>query len=105
SKGVQADGRDRPFTFIEAVLFQAVNPKMWIIAMAAASGYASALPAHLEALRIGSAFSGINLFVCLFWTVAGTLLAYLLTTPLAWRIFTTVMAAALAASGVMVFLA
>lgn len=105
ASGPQAQGRDRPFTFIEAVLFQWVNPKIWIIALAAASGYASDLPAQLEALRIGSAFSGINLFVCLFWTFAGTLLAYLLTTRLAWRIFTTVMAIALAASGLMVFAA
>jgi len=105
SQGASAEGKDRPFTFIEAVLFQWVNPKIWIIALAASSGYASDLPAHFEALRIGSAFSGINLFVCLFWTFAGTLLAYLLTTPLAWRLFTSVMAVALAASGVMVFFA
>ncbi|SFJ79580.1 LysE family translocator [Jannaschia pohangensis] len=105
SRGARAEGKDRPFTFLEAVLFQWVNPKVWIIALAASSGYASDLPAHLEALRIGSAFSGVNLFVCLFWTFAGTLLAYLLTTPLAWRIFTTVMAIALAGSGLMVFLA
>ncbi|MGB3689731.1 MAG: LysE family translocator [Jannaschia helgolandensis] len=105
SRGVTTEGRDRPFTFVEAVLFQWVNPKIWIIALAAASGYASTLPAAQEALRIGSAFSGINLFVCLFWTFAGTLLAYLLRTPLAWRVFTTVMALALAASGFMVFLA
>lgn len=103
--GPQAQGKDRPFTFVEAVLFQWVNPKIWIIALAAASGYASDLPAHLEAMRIGSAFSGINLFVCLFWTFAGTLLAYLLTTPTAWRILTTVMAIALAGSGLMVFAA
>nr|WP_281494188.1 LysE family transporter [Jannaschia sp. S6380] len=105
SRGGRADARARPFTFVEAVLFQWVNPKIWIIAFAAASGYASDLPAGLEAARIGSAFSGINLFVCLFWTFAGTLLTYLLTTPMAWRVFTTVMAAALAASGLMVFLA
>ncbi|MEM7644869.1 MAG: LysE family translocator [Pseudomonadota bacterium] len=103
--GATPGEKDRPFTFVEAVLFQWVNPKIWIIALAAASGYASSLPAHLEALRIGSAFSGINFFVCLFWTFAGTLLAYLLTTPTAWRIFTTIMATALAASGVMVFFA
>ncbi|WP_308917664.1 LysE family translocator [Jannaschia sp. LMIT008] len=103
--GAAGGGRDRPFTFAEAVLFQWVNPKIWIVALAAASGYASGLPPGWEALRIGTAFSGINLFVCLFWTVAGTLLAYLLTTPLAWRVFTTVMATALAASGIMVFAA
>jgi threonine/homoserine/homoserine lactone efflux protein len=106
SQGARADdARDRPFTFVEAVLFQWVNPKVWAVAFAAASGFASDLPPALEALRIGSAFSGINFFVCLFWTFAGTLLAYLLTEPRAWRAFTTVMAAALAASGAMVFLA
>ena len=103
--GAAGSDRDRPFTFAEAVLFQWVNPKIWIVALAAASGYASTLSPGWEAARIGTAFSGINLFVCLFWTFAGTLLAYLLTTPLAWRIFTTVMAAALAASGAMVFAA
>jgi threonine/homoserine/homoserine lactone efflux protein len=105
SRGASAEAGARPFTFVEAILFQWVNPKLWAVALAAASGYASDLPAHLEALRIGSAFSGINLAVCVFWTVAGTLLAYLLTTPRAWRAFTAAMAMALAASGVMVFLA
>jgi threonine/homoserine/homoserine lactone efflux protein len=105
ARGAEAETGDRPFTFVQALLFQWVNPKLWAVALAAASGYASDLPAHLEALRIGSAFSGINLAVCLFWTLAGAVLSYLLTTPRAWRVFTSVMAAALAASGVMVFLA
>jgi threonine/homoserine/homoserine lactone efflux protein len=96
------EGAERPMTFLQAVLFQWVNPKLWSIALAAAAGYGSGLPAHLEALRIGSAFSGINLFACLFWVGAGTVLSYLLRTPLAWRAFTTVMAALLAGSGVMV---
>lgn len=105
STGRAGDGRDRPFTVIEAVLFQWVNPKVWAVALAASSGYASDLPAHLEALRIGTAFGGLNLFVCTFWTMAGALLRYLLTTPLAWRAFTLTMALALAASAIMVFLA
>lgn len=100
----QADPDAKPFTFFEAVLFQWVNPKVWAIALAASTAYASDLPAMLEAARIGSAFSGINLFVCLFWATAGSLLAYLLTTPAAWRIFKTVMALALAASAGMIFL-
>lgn len=96
--------RGRPFRFHEAVLFQWVNPKVWAIALAAASGFAAGLPPLLEAARLASAFSGINLFVCLFWTGAGTLLAWLLTTPAAWRAFTTVMAVLLAGSAAMVFL-
>jgi len=104
TSGPQTEGRDRPFTFIEAVLFQWVNPKVWAVAMAASAGYPSDLEPVGEALRLASAFAGINLFVCLFWTFAGSLLIYLLKTPQAWRIFTMVMAIALAGSGVMVFL-
>jgi threonine/homoserine/homoserine lactone efflux protein len=94
----------RPFTLIEAVLFQWVNPKLWAVALAAASGYAVGLSPWGEAQRLALAFSGLNLFVCLFWTWAGSLLAILLTTPLAWRVFARVMASGLAASAVMVFL-
>ncbi len=96
--------RERPFTFIEAVLFQWVNPKVWAVAMAAAAGYGAGLGPWVDAQRLASAFSGLNLFVCLFWSFAGTLLALLLTTPAAWAVFRTVMATALAASALMVFL-
>lgn len=100
----QPNPDERPFTFVQAVLFQWVNPKVWAIALAASAGFASGLPPLQEAFRIGSAFSGTNFFVCLFWSAAGTLLAYLLTTPLAWRVFNVIMATALAASALMVFL-
>jgi threonine/homoserine/homoserine lactone efflux protein len=96
-------GRNRPFTLLEAVLFQWVNPKVWAVALAAASGYAAGLTPLAEAQRLAIAFSGINLFVCLFWTMAGALLALLLTTPLAWRIFARVMAGGLFAAAIMVF--
>lgn len=95
---------EKPFTFIQAVLFQWVNPKVWAIALAAASGYGIGLSPGGEALRLASAFSGINLFVCLFWSFAGSLLSYLLHHPRAWQIFMTVMALALAGSAAMVFL-
>lgn len=99
----QGTGRERPFTLFEAVLFQWVNPKVWAVALAAGSGYGAGLTPAGEALRLATAFSGINLFVCLFWTCAGSLLALLLTTPAAWQVFARIMAAALAGSAVMVF--
>ena len=104
SRGGQMQAGDKPFTFWQAVLFQWVNAKVWAVAVAAASGYGIGLDPWAEALRLGSAFSGLNLIVCLFWSFAGSLLTYLLTTPQAWRIFTTVMAGALALSAGMVFL-
>lgn len=96
--------RERPMTLIEAALFQWVNPKVWAVALAAASAYPGDGGAWVEALRLGSAFSGLNLVVCLFWTSAGALLTFLLTTPLAWKTFTRIMAVALGSFSVMVFL-
>ncbi len=104
AKANQQIAGDKPWLFGQAVLFQWVNPKVWAIALAASIGYTAGLPPLQEAARLASAFSGINLFVCLFWTFAGSLLAYLLTSDSAWRIFNGFMAVLLAASAVMVFL-
>lgn len=78
--------RDRPFTFYESVLFQVVNPKVWA-----------------EAARLFLGFGIINLFVCLFWTWAGHLLAGYLQRPIIWRTFMTVMAAMMASSTALIF--
>lgn len=103
ARAEQRAAGDTPWRFHQAALFQWVNPKVWAIALAATAGYASDLPPMWEAARIGSSFVGLNLSVGLFWTFAGTLLTFLLTTPLAWRIFNGAMAMLLAASAVMVF--
>lgn len=95
-------GAGRPFTFWQAVLFQWVNPKVWAVAIAAAAGFPADLPPVAEALRLGGVFSGLNLFVCLFWTWAGSLLTFLLDTPRAWRAFMGVMALVLAGSAAMI---
>lgn len=102
AKPRKAGGTDAPMTFLQAILFQWVNPKIWAIALTAVSAYPGGLEPMGEALRLAGAFSGINLFVCLFWTAAGTLLTYLLSAPVAWRIFMRVMALALAVFSLMV---
>lgn len=104
TQSTKAKERDRPFTLFEAILFQWVNPKLWAVALAASSGYAIGLAPEKEALRLASAFSGINLFVCLFWSFAGSLLSYLLSSPPIWKGFMRGMAVLLAISGAMVFL-
>ena len=95
--------RDRPFTFIEAILFQWINPKVWAVALSAMA-YAPAMSPTGQAATLAATFSGINLGVCLFWTTAGALLSYLLTNPAAWRIFMRIMALALGVFSVLVFL-
>ncbi|MCA1774605.1 MAG: LysE family translocator [Loktanella sp.] len=94
---------DRPFTFVEAVLFQWVNPKVWAVALSA-TAFVATLPPATQATQLALSFSGINLGVCLFWTGAGAVLAFLLNTPLAWQIFTKVMAAALVIFSGLVFI-
>ncbi|MEX3017409.1 LysE family translocator [Gymnodinialimonas hymeniacidonis] len=100
----QTDTADRPWSTLKAVLFQWMNPKIWAVAIAAASGFPGGLSPMGEALRLGLTFSTLNLGVCLFWSFAGFLLSLLLTTPKAWTVFARIMAVGLLASAVMVFL-
>jgi threonine/homoserine/homoserine lactone efflux protein len=101
---VQKNGvADRPFTFVEAVLFQWVNPKVWAVALSAMVYVPSGTPVN-QAVTLALTFSSINLGVCLFWTYAGTLLSYLLKNPVAWRVFLRIMAVALVCFSVLVFI-
>jgi threonine/homoserine/homoserine lactone efflux protein len=94
---------DKPFTFIEAVLFQWINPKVWAVALSA-TAYVAALAPIDQATTLAMTFSTLNLGVCLFWATAGSLLSYLLTNPTAWRVFMRIMALALCMFSVLVFL-
>jgi threonine/homoserine/homoserine lactone efflux protein len=96
------DPDDTPLSFIGAVLFQWINPKVWAVAFAASAGYSAGGSMLFEAARLGTAFSSVNLGVCLFWTAAGALLTALLTRPMAWMIFLRVMAVLLALSVLLV---
>lgn len=99
----RGEDRGRPFTFAEAILFQAVNPKLWAVTLAGAAGFGIGLRPEAEALRLFLVFSGLNLFVCLFWTSAGHLLGELLASERAWRLFMTAMAALMAVSALLIF--
>ena len=94
---------DKPFTFIEAVLFQWVNPKVWAVALSA-TAYVTILAPFQQATILAGTFSTINLGVCTFWAVAGSLLSYLLTNAAAWRLFMRIMALALVGFSVLLFL-
>ena len=104
ANGNQAGGEEKPFTFLQAVLFQWVNPKIWAIALAASAGYGAGQGPITEAARLFAAFCGINFFVCLFWTYAGASLRKLLNSPAAWSWFRRVMGILLAASASLVFI-
>lgn len=98
-----AEGREKPFTFTQAVLFQWVNPKLWAVAISASAYVLSPAPIE-QAITLAATFSTLNLGVCLFWAAAGTVLAFLLKNPRAWRLFMRTMALGLAGFSVLVFL-
>lgn len=92
-----------PFTFFQAILFQAVNPKLWAITFAASAGFGIGLAPHYEALRLFAVFTGINLGVCLFWTTIGHLLSGYLRSEKVWRVFMSVMAIFMASTVFLIF--
>lgn len=100
----RAEDKGRPFTFIEAILFQAVNPKVWAVTLAAYAGFGGGLTPMGEAIRLFITFAGINLAVCLFWTTVGHLLSGFLKSDRIWRIFMITMATIMALTVVMIFI-
>lgn len=100
---VAAKDGDRPFTFLQAVLFQWVNVKIWAMAVFA-QGYVSALAPASRAQVLGLTFSTLNMLICLFWTAMGAQLSLHLQDSARWRWFARVMALLLAVFGLAVFL-
>lgn len=100
----RTDDKGRPFTFVEAILFQAVNPKVWAVTLAAYAGFGGGLTLTGEAIRLFIVFAGINLAVCLFWTTVGHLLSGFLKSNRIWRIFMIMMATIMALTVIMIFI-
>ena len=100
----RAADQDKPFSFIQAITFQAVNPKVWAVTIAAAAGFGGNLSPVMEAVRLFTVFLGLNLFVCLFWTTTGHLLSNLLQSEKIWRRFMLTMAFIMACTVVLIFI-
>ncbi|MBP8186012.1 MAG: LysE family translocator [Pseudomonas sp.] len=96
----QADGQlsGKPMSFLQAVAFQWVNPKAWIMAIAAISTYVPAQPVAAQILLIAGLFAMVNYPTCSLWVVAGSLLRRALQTPLWLRRFNYLMAGLLVLS-------
>jgi threonine/homoserine/homoserine lactone efflux protein len=80
-------GPGKPLNFIQAALFQWVNPKAWSMAVTAVTGYA---PSHnpVVALTATAAIFGVVNLPCVgLWTVLGTRLRVILSSPARFRFF------------------
>lgn len=100
----EIDNEARPLTFMQAALFQWVNPKAWTMALTAISVY---MPDQSTAsvLMVALAFGLVNLPCVSSWTVMGQQMARFLTSAARLRAFNWTMAALLVASLYPVFVA
>ena len=88
----------RPMTFLQAALFQWVNPKAWTMALTAVTVYLPP-PGGLPALLgVAALFGLVNLPSCGVWAVLGVSMRRLLADPRHLRTFNRVAAALLVVS-------
>lgn len=92
--GESGEGKACPMSFLQAVMFQWVNPKAWAMALSAVSLYAA--DGTFESVSIVAGAFGL---ICLpsnsLWTWLGTLLRRWLSDPVKLRLFNFSMAALL----------
>jgi threonine/homoserine/homoserine lactone efflux protein len=88
----------RPFTFIQAALFQWVNPKAWTMALTAVTAYSIPSAPVLSLLLVALVFGLINLPSVSAWALMGVQLRRFLDDPRKLRIFNVTMAITLVAT-------
>lgn len=88
-----AGGRSsRPMSFVEAALFQWVNPKAWAMAVGAIVAYVPSNGVLWNVVLVALIFALVNLPSVGVWALFGTALRPLLTRPAAMRAFNVAMA-------------
>ena len=87
----------KPLSFIQAVLFQWVNPKAWTMALTALTVYAPSKSLG-AVLLVAVVFGAVNLPCVSSWTLLGQQLRHLLTSQRRLVIFNVTMALLLVAS-------
>lgn len=87
----------KPFTFMQAALFQWVNPKAWSMGLTAISVY-SPSQSVWSVLLVAGVFCVFNFPILSLWTALGQQLQRVLTSPKSLRAFNWAMAGLLVAS-------
>jgi threonine/homoserine/homoserine lactone efflux protein len=88
----------KPLSFLQAVLFQWVNPKAWIIALGAVTTYTNPNGVVGQAMLLALVFLPIGVLTIVLWAMTGIGAARLLRSRRAIRGFNIAMAALLVAS-------
>ena len=94
----EGDTSGTPLTFLQAALFQWVNPKAWVITISAIATYTPGNGSLWPVLIVALVCGVVNFPTISIWTMFGTLLRNLLTQPTFLRIFNISMAVLLVLS-------
>jgi threonine/homoserine/homoserine lactone efflux protein len=100
SAGTQGAGAGRSVGFVEAAVFQWVNPKSWLVSVSAAATYLTAEPGRVvgQAALLGGLFALAALPSCFVWLAFGASMHRLLHGRRARRAFNLTLGALLALS-------
>ena len=96
--GIGGRGQGRPISFLQAVAFQWVNPKAWVMAVGAISTYATVAVFPMNVALIAGLFGTLGVASSATWIGFGSFLQHVLRNARAVRVFNAVMAALLVAS-------
>lgn len=98
--GLQGEAKTlgKPFSFLQAAAFQWVNPKAWVMALAALTAYLPHPSTMLDVMILSAVFTLVGAPCVGTWAVFGVVLRKLLNDPLRMRIFNVVTALLLLAS-------
>jgi len=91
----EAGGKDRPMTFLEAALFQWVNPKAWVMALTGMAVYGVADRPFLGVVVIAGVFALLNAPSVAVWAGLGAALRTYLSDPARLKWFNRAMGALL----------
>ena len=88
----------RPMNFVEAAAFQWVNPKAWVMAIAAMATFTNPANLTLSTILVALVFFFVNIPSASIWTVCGAMLREWLNHPTRLKVFNISMAILLVVS-------
>jgi threonine/homoserine/homoserine lactone efflux protein len=94
----QSSAAAKPFSFVQAALFQWVNPKAWAMALTAITAYTPASHPLPSVLLVALIFGAVNLPSITLWVLLGTQIRRFLSNPIKLRVFNIFAAALLLSS-------
>ncbi|MGI9481901.1 MAG: LysE family translocator [Hyphomicrobiales bacterium] len=94
-----------PLTFMQAAIFQWLNPKAWVMGLGAITAYTTVGgDTFFETGLIALVFALIVFPACAAWCLFGTAIARFLTSPWRLKVFNTSMALLLAGSVILLYI-